>query len=180
MHFSAHLLPPPRRQLGEPARARPAPAREGTRLEGSALCSLSLVLALCTTRLGAPQTWSARHAATAPPRLPPGRTGQPRGPRGRLFLVLGVAAAGAILVHAPRPRQLPAVFAGYYPEDAAEVLARRLVDRAHPLLHQLWRWRVQDKVRVVLMDPCIVSFFMHQISVDDEEDRDEIIGLFML
>lgn len=35
-----------------------------------------------------------------------------------------------------------------------------------------------SKIRVVFMDPCIVSFFMHQISVEDEEDRDEIVGLF--
>mmetsp|Transcript_30279 Transcript_30279/g.95528 ORF Transcript_30279/g.95528 Transcript_30279/m.95528 type:complete len:299 (+) Transcript_30279:125-1021(+) len=43
---------------------------------------------------------------------------------------------------APRPR--PAAAADHH--HAAH---RRLVDRAHPLLHQLWRWRVQDEVRVV-------------------------------
>ena len=35
-----------------------------------------------------------------------------------------------------------------------------------------------ERIRVVFMDPCIVSFFMHQISVDDEEDRDEILCLY--
>lgn len=35
-----------------------------------------------------------------------------------------------------------------------------------------------DPIRIVFMDPSIVSFFMHQISIDDDEDRDEILGLY--
>jgi len=39
----------------------------------------------------------------------------------------------------------------------------------------------QQRPRVVFIDPCIVSFFVHQINTDDEadeDDRDEILNLY--
>ena len=36
----------------------------------------------------------------------------------------------------------------------------------------------KNEIRFLFLDPSVVSFFMHQLSIDDEEDREEIIGLY--